>query len=174
MAIQRRKGPWVAALLGWAVLVWVQTEPALYLATAVVVVLLLVGSAVAFLVALVYSLFARQWRLARYTWNLLAAVVSANIVASLISGLQQKASMRAAQPVIEAVERYRSATGALPEALDALVPEFLPAIPRTKMGLRGTGFWFHSTGETYRIGFALPAWMSCHYDSRTGAWRVHD
>ena len=36
-----------------------------------------------------------------------------------------------AQPVIDAIERYRAKTGEYPNSLDVLVPEYLPSIPAT-------------------------------------------
>jgi hypothetical protein len=80
----------------------------------------------------------------------------------LVHAHQRQWSELEAHRIIDAVERYRTETGTMPESLGVLVPKFIPYIPRTWMGFSRQPFnygrFFEKDG--YRLGFPGGAGLS--------------
>jgi hypothetical protein len=96
------------------------------------------------------------------------------IAAGALSELQREASITRAKTIIDGADHFRARTGRYPTSSAELVPDYLPAMPRTKMGLLGSDYYYATRGDGYSLSFELPAWMVCHYDSRTRAWTISD
>jgi hypothetical protein len=75
-----------------------------------------------------------------------------------------------AQPVIAAIERYRTDRGELPPDLAALVPGYLPKPPRTGLlSPSGLGYWRHQDHWGFRVecpGFV--SWTEFYYPPKPG------
>jgi hypothetical protein len=77
------------------------------------------------------------------------------------SGSKTEAEVRSgisrAAPLLEALERYRAARGDYPQYLDALIPEFLAAIPTASSDSGSNVPFVYSRGERSFEIFFLPA-----------------
>jgi hypothetical protein len=172
-----RLKPWILLLLGgitWVGLVVFQIEFAFGFAGTAVLGLLAIGPPVLFAAGLAVGFIWKHWGVAWVTGGVLVVCWSSMLVGQLISRAQRTASIGQAEKIIDAAERYRAARSTYPTTLDALVPEFLPAEPRTKMGLRERRFTFQSTPESYSLDFEIPGWEFCVYDSKALRWSIRD
>jgi hypothetical protein len=172
-----RLKPWILlflASIAWLGLVVFQIEFAFGFTGTAFLGLLAIGPPVLFGGGLAIGFIWKHWGAAWVTGGVLAVCWSSMLVGQLISRAQRTASIGRAEKIIEAAERYRAARGKYPSTLDALVPEFVPAEPRTKMGLRERRFTFHSTPENYSLEFEIPGWEFCVYDSVAKRWYTRD
>jgi hypothetical protein len=99
-------------------------------------------------------------------------LLSSTVPAWLTHNSQEQASTVAAQPIITALEQFRAANGVYPKSLDDLVPVYLPAVPKTKMGFYGTRFEYYSeNGNDFFIGFeGTMMFRFYNYNSKTKRW----
>lgn len=121
-----------------------------------------------------YALRTRRWGHLAYSGVAILAVVASLLVSRSVSHRQRIGSIAAAQPVLAAIERFRTERGVYPETIHQLVPAYLPAEPRTRMGFNGTPFHLRSKPGKLTLYFDLPAAMRCSYDSESKQWHVHD
>ena len=134
----------------------------------------LVVSFLGFIGAVVFGLFSRRWRTTLYFGVTFFLVLTALLAGRVVSVRQRAASMRAAEPIISAAERFHSVTGMYPRSIHELIPAYLPTEPRTKMGLRGTRFTLSAGPDRFCVTFALPSWMLCTYHSQSRKWVIDD
>ncbi len=120
------------------------------------------------------ALVTRRWAHLASSGVAISAVVASLLVSRPVSQRQRAGSIAAAQPVLAAIERFRAQRGAYPETIQQLVPAYLPADPRTRMGFSGTPFYLRSKPAGLTLYFDLPAAMRCSYDSESKRWHVHD
>ena len=66
------------------------------------------------------------------------------------------------EPVIAALEEYKTANGVYPASLDELVPDYISAAPKKNDGL---DFSYSSTGESFSFSFHYtgPGMITCTY-----------
>ncbi len=120
------------------------------------------------------ALMTRRWGHLAYSGVAILTVVTSLLVSRSVSHRQRAGSIAAAQPVLAAIERFRTERGAYPETIHQLVPAYLPVEPRTRMGFNGTPFHLRSKPGKLTLYFDLPAAMRCSYDSDSKQWHVHD
>ena len=88
---------------------------------------------------------------------------------------QDRATMKAAESLISAIERCHADSGVYPKSLDALVPKYLPAVPKTSLGFGRSEFFYFSHPEGFTLGYIRPALlMQETYDSKTREWHLRD
>ncbi len=83
-----------------------------------------------------------------------------------------------AAPLIVALERYQKTQGHCPEALDALVPEFVPELPRALRRDHESTFHYRCAKDGRRFwvafddssGVFLPSDIVYEYDSQPRTW----
>lgn len=84
---------------------------------------------------------------------------------------QQNASMVEGRggAIVEALSRYKSETGALPDVLNKLVPKHLPALVKCP---NGQPYGYQSSGNDYSLSCQEVLFKSkpYQYDSRSRAW----
>jgi hypothetical protein len=82
---------------------------------------------------------------------------------------------RLAPPVIQALERYKAARKELPQFLEELVPDYLPALPRCEAGWTGPRMAYRRlAGGHYEL--ACPAFLFTRYrySSESGEYGLSD
>jgi hypothetical protein len=100
---------------------------------------------------------------------------TAMVCAAPIKASQDRATMQVAESLISAIERCHADSGVYPKSLDALVPKYLPTVPKTRFGFGGSEFFYFSHPEGFSLGFNLPAlFMQKIYDSKAHGWSIHD
>ncbi len=93
----------------------------------------------------------------------LAAIALANTAAE---SYQRQARDVTSAGVISALESYRSAHGGYPDALEDLVPEQLPEVPRPRMGVLANAdevYTYSNFGDSYALEFSSVLWVQCAY-----------
>ncbi len=75
------------------------------------------------------------------------------------------------QPIIDALASYHADTGAYPENLDALKPDYLTEIPQE---VNGIPIRYKKTSSSYWLRFSYegPGMNDCEYTPETG-WVCH-
>lgn len=86
--------------------------------------------------------------------------------------LNWKLAERHAEPVIGACESYRTKKRIYPESLEALVPEFLPAVPQA--GLTHASRRFGYSARQPKLYFAVMFHGVASYDFERHAWTTND
>lgn len=164
----------VSVLLAWTGLVAFQIGADFGFVGAGVAGLVFVALLLGFFVSVCAGIVTRRWRSTLESGVALLVALSSLCTADVISEHQRVASIASAQPIIAAAERFRMATGIYPRSFDDLVPAYLSAEPRSKMGFCGTRFMLSSGPDRFHLSFPLPAWMLCSYDSRSKEWEIND
>lgn len=99
-------------------------------------VLMAIGSGVLF-AGTINAVFVRRWRPL-----ILAVLFTLGACLGFVPGFMVGSSFRAwafesfsqrSMAVVDAIERYQAATGSPPASLSGLVPDYLPAVPKTGM-----------------------------------------
>ncbi|HLT47447.1 MAG TPA: hypothetical protein VK002_09490 [Rubricoccaceae bacterium] len=80
------------------------------------------------------------------------------------------------QPVVEAVVAYRTAEGAYPDSVAALIPAYLPALPARPAWVspeRAAWWSYARTADGFTVEFTYygPGSNWCRWASDAGAWR---
>lgn len=164
-----------AVVLLWCGLVACRISNTLACVTAGLTGLVGVVVLAAFLFSTIKAFRSRKWHDSRNFGGVLLFLISAELLGGSISARQLEASEAAALPIIAAAERFHVDTGTYPRSIDDLVPAYLSALPRTKMGFRRTAFSVHSTDDRFYVEFVDDAvWMLCRYDSQSKRWRLRD
>lgn len=78
--------------------------------------------------------------------------------------------------VIDACRAFEARRGKLPDRLDELVPEFLPAVPRAKYTLAWGGFTYAGSGTTHHtlMYVTLPPFGRQIYNFEAARWSQLD
>ena len=79
----------------------------------------------------------------------------------------KKIAMSRAETIIAACRAYKAKTGAYPETLRALVPEYLPAVPRARYTVLWSSFHY---GEGRLAWMLVPMTVMPSYDLNAGTW----
>jgi hypothetical protein len=101
-------------------------------------------------------------RLATGALLLVAILGSARIGGAM----QRHARDVTALQVLDALEAYKKDNATYPDSLDALVPNYLAAIPRPEIGLirdEDDRFSYSNYGDSYALEFASVLWVQCQY-----------
>jgi hypothetical protein len=112
-------------------------------------------------------------------------------------GAKAAAGYRAAVPVIDVLEKFRSEQNHYPATLDELVPNYLPDFKAFLVGNKVEplhsphahaeaslyrpgdssldSFWYRRDNDSFGLMFryAGPGMNSCSYDSKTKQWNAH-
>ena len=86
--------------------------------------------------------------------------------AQVAGSLQRRARDVTALVVLDALEAYKKDNATYPNKLDALVPKYLPEIPRPPIGLirdEDDRFSYSSYGDSYSLEFSSVLWVQCTY-----------
>lgn len=123
---------------------------------------------IALFVAILLSAVRKRWVACLCSAFVLLACIAAFYTGGLIQHNQVEQSKKVAEPVIAALEVYKTEHGRYPDQLQALVPGYLDAIPTLRLGpLR-----YYTYDEDQFIllfrGFAFLDAM--YYSSDTGTW----
>jgi len=124
--------------------------------------------------------FCRNWSgrtrsLRRRGAMLVAAAVLAFVLAGFASRRQEQASRERGDALAVALANYWNAHGDFPEHLQDLVPNFVPHLPRTCMGVFDGRPFHYERRETcgYRLAFSTTGW-NVWYRSPDGMWYLGD
>lgn len=81
-----------------------------------------------------------------------------------------------AQPIITACEQFRSKTGAYPEKLEQLVPDYLGSIPRAKLVMIGNSFFYTARPDKHCLHYStVPPYGSKCFHLEQKKWQaLHD
>ena len=122
-------------------------------------------------IAVLVGLFTKKFTAAKRFGMLFVISLVAILADIKISEKELAKTEQTAGQVIAAIERYRSAHGALPPSLDRLVPEQFPKLPTARNGQR---FMYEVESNDFRLGYSRPYLMVLTYDSKTKKWSTHD
>lgn len=89
------------------------------------------------------------------------------LVATGLDVANKKIAMSRAETIIAACGAYKSKTGAYPETLQALVPEYLKAVPRAKYTVLWSAFHYREGRLAWML---VPMTVMPSYDLNTGKW----
>ncbi len=96
------------------------------------------------------------------------------IVVAYININNNNARQRA-EPVIAAVNAYQAQHRRYPDTLEALVPQFLPAVPRARFTWVAGEYVYRNRDERpYLMYSRIPPYSVSQYHFETGAWRHLD
>jgi hypothetical protein len=93
----------------------------------------------------------------------LAAIALANTTAE---SYQREARDVTSAAVISALESYRGEHGSYPDALEDLVPQYLPEVPHPRMGLLPNSdevYTYSNFGDSFALEFSSVLWVQCAY-----------
>lgn len=79
----------------------------------------------------------------------------------------KKIAMSRAETIIAACGAYKSKTGAYPETLQALVPEYMKAVPRAKYTVLWSAFHYREGRLAWML---VPMTVMPSYDLNAGKW----
>ena len=104
--------------------------------------------------------------------RLLAIYVSLCIATAGLLTLNLRVAQRRAIPVVSAIERFHSERGRYPDALDELVPRYLPLIPNAGFTLLSRHFGYLAS----RPQLYFPAMFHgiVAYDFPSRSWRTNE
>lgn len=78
-----------------------------------------------------------------------------------------------ADEVIAALNKYQAQRGNYPDKLEALVPEFLPAVPDARISLTQNQFYYHATAKSHDLSYiVIPPFGLNSYNLENGRWIV--
>ena len=111
--------------------------------------------------------------------TVIASVFAALVIFGFVGGLiaHHKSGLvdSAFAPVIEALDRYKTANGRYPDKLDALVPTYLSALPTCPDSHRpGGGYSPDPMSGEYSLGCYTFVFNKRVYDSRIKQWKSGD
>lgn len=82
---------------------------------------------------------------------------------------------RNADSVAAALRQYQAAHGAYPDKLEALVPDFLPAVPDARFSLTQNRFYYHATPDSHDLSYVvIPPFGLNSYNLEKDRWTVRD
>ena len=89
------------------------------------------------------------------------------LVATGLDVANKKIAMSRAETIIAACRSYKDKTGAYPETLQALVPEYLKAVPRAKYTVLWSAFHYREGRLAWML---VPMTVMPSYDLNAGKW----
>jgi len=102
---------------------------------------------------------------------LVVILICAYVALDLYTGGQQNASMVEGRggAIVEALSRYKTETGTLPDTLDKLAPKHLAALPKCP---NGQAYGYKLTGSDYALSCQEVLFKSkpYQYDSKSRVW----
>lgn len=107
---------------------------------------------------------------------LLVGAVAAIGTSNPINRSKQERSKATGDAVCAALDAWHNRHGRYPETLQELVPELLPNVPTSAMGLWSTipfRYRRDASGDDYSLAFDSPAWIVCERGRRR-PWRCDD
>lgn len=97
--------------------------------------------------------------------------IGAVVIAVAYINVNNNNARQRAGPVIAAVEAYQAKHRRYPETLEALVPQFLPAIPRARFTwMAGDYVYRNRDGMPYLMYSRIPPYSVSQYDFGKGVW----
>ena len=72
---------------------------------------------------------------------------------SIISDQQVNQSVENTKGIVKALNSYNADKGVYPNALEALIPNYLTTIPISAMGISDHAFTYHRSGDSYFLSF---------------------
>lgn len=165
---------WTVSLSAIVVLICAHLEGFGFV-TAGLLGLLVIGMAASgFLSALYGLLRGRQaWLVSGV--HLLAVPLLASTLGGAVAHYQQRRSFTRGDHIAAALASYHRVSGSYPTTLSKLVPDYLPAVPRSAMGVlqRVPFHYSRDVREGYSLTFAAPAWRLCHRTAQS-SWTCDD
>ncbi len=165
---------WIPSAIIFVVLTCAGLESFDAVSTAILGILLL-GGPLAGLAAMAWGAKRKQ-----ETWivagaHLLAVPILAGMLSGKISHHQYDKTTARGDLIVAALEAHRTATGRYPSTLAELVPQHLPEVPLTKLGLvRQIPFSYKQTpNDAYTLNFIGTSWTICQRDKQT-PWACDD
>lgn len=111
-------------------------------------------------------------RRAQVAWSaaILAAVVGSALVANLVTAMQESASRARGDAIAVALAAWHEQKGRYPSKLHQLVPEFLPEVPVSAMGVwRREPFHYSRSVDRYDLRFHCLFFNEC-WRGPAGVW----
>ncbi|MFZ5828460.1 MAG: hypothetical protein ACOY3P_00140 [Planctomycetota bacterium] len=106
---------------------------------------------------------------------LFLAVLFECVVAMRVSIWQSRISEDRGNAIVQALERFNKDRDGYPENLEYLVPDYLPCVPGTAIGLSQRSFFYRAEGYgDYHLCFTERLGMSNTYDRSRGVWYSTD
>lgn len=163
----------------WIVLVLfdVQFSFGFFDSPAMLVLLFGVGVGVAFFLAgIPYGIVKKSPRLMIEGAGVVLFMLSATMVAGVVMDVQKDQSMAMGDRVAPALEAYRSERGGYPDTLSELAPEYLEAVPTSRMGLliRWPFTYESQPGGRYALHFDAGFGITCGRVPDLTEWNCHD
>lgn len=88
---------------------------------------------------------------------------------SIISDKQAEQSVENTKEIVKALDSYNADKGVYPDALEALIPNYLTTIPISAMGISDHAFTYHRSRDSYFLSFPE---NEKHYDYRVTGDKV--
>jgi hypothetical protein len=115
-----------------------------------------------------------EMRFKKRIWVTLAALMLAMLACTTFDeppgeGKKAEEGYQLGATIIEALEAYHADLGEYPESLDALVPDYLDAVPS---GTQIQEFRYMRTDASYLLSFSYtgPGMNNCDYTPEAGEW----
>jgi hypothetical protein len=120
------------------------------------------------------GLFTKRLAAATVCAWVFALALAANILGMFVLIEIQKGDEQTARQLVAALDRYRGATGTFPASLEALVPEYVSALPPTPWGQRTSRYLYRKENDQFRLAYSVGFNAYRSYDSRTKKWKVQE
>ena len=112
----------------------------------------------------------RRRRQVAWSATILAAVAGSALVANLVTAMQESASRARGDVIAAALTAWREQGGRYPSELNELVPEFLPEVPVSAMGVwRRVPFRYSRSVDRYDLRFHCLFFNEC-WRGPDGVW----
>jgi hypothetical protein len=108
-----------------------------------------------------------------YAWFFLLSIAG-YLSGGLLEGYCARGNSTTADQLVAGIEAFREQRSRYPEKLDELVPEFMDAIPKAKLGFQTTRFFYSNRCDAFTLGYSSPVMMARTYDSQKKKWRLRD
>ena len=127
-------------------------------------------------------IFGAVFKLAgRTSWTMIVGLsvvafcVSEMFATHIIISHQNRQTRDVAETVVFALDNYFEANRCYPDALEALVPDYLPSVPNTALGWHRRSFYYHkSADDRFSISYDYPFFMYCRFNSDSRVWFCDD
>lgn len=104
-----------------------------------------------------------------------AAYGCAGMVMFGIMTLNRTLAVHGAQEIVAAVEQFHAKEGRYPNALEDLVPRYLPRVPQGDIKPATTSYRYWQDDTARYFSYVLPPWpIRRIYDFQTRRWRIDD
>lgn len=161
---------WMIRLLALGVLLLA----AIIETTAIIPTLLAGLSLAALLIAGIVGLFTKRHRATRFCGWLFLLSLGATVIGGVISLNRQQGGQETAEQLVKAIERFHRERGKYPAALDALVPAYLPSLPRPKWGQSANPYFYRQQSNTFTLSYSTGFKVHRVYNPHTKTWDTVD